>query len=83
MVKEEHPESVKDASTSVLPVWLDAFKVLLNLDPKSDIIDASNWDGLAVRIQVIKVRSSAILFTPDSSLLGRLLKFFTLHSPEC
>lgn len=55
MVKEEHPESVKEASATVLPVWLDAFKVLLNIDPKTDIIDASNWDALAVRIQVIKV----------------------------
>lgn len=45
MVKEEHPESVKEASGSVLPVWLDAFKVLLSMDPKSDIVDTSNWDG--------------------------------------
>uniref|UniRef100_A0A0W0FXL4 Importin N-terminal domain-containing protein n=1 Tax=Moniliophthora roreri TaxID=221103 RepID=A0A0W0FXL4_MONRR len=53
MVKEQHPQAVKEAIASVLPVWLEAFKVLLNMDPKQDI-SGTNWDGLAVRIQVFK-----------------------------
>ncbi|KAK7040193.1 hypothetical protein VNI00_009999 [Paramarasmius palmivorus] len=53
MVKEQHPQAVKEAIASVLPVWLEAFKVLLNLDPKQDISGPS-WDNLAVRIQVFK-----------------------------
>ncbi|TFY66382.1 hypothetical protein EVG20_g4698, partial [Dentipellis fragilis] len=53
MVKDLHPQAVKEASASVLPVWLDAFKVLLDLDPRQDVSGAS-WDGLAIRIQVFR-----------------------------
>ncbi|KAI0347862.1 ARM repeat-containing protein [Trametopsis cervina] len=80
MVKEEHPESVKEASSSVLPVWLDAFKVLMNLDPKADVVGASNWDGLAVRIQVIKTLD--IIHTSFPRVLAPYLPDFlnsTLH----
>ncbi len=28
MVKDQHPQAVKEATSLVLPVWLDAFKVL-------------------------------------------------------
>ncbi|KAF9078120.1 ARM repeat-containing protein [Rhodocollybia butyracea] len=52
MVKEQHPQAVKEAIASVLPVWLEAFKVLLNMDPQKDVSD--NWEGLAVRIQIFK-----------------------------
>ncbi|KAH9486456.1 Importin-9 [Psilocybe cubensis] len=54
MVKDQHPQSVKEAVASVLPIWLEAFKVLLNIDPLHDIANNSTWDGLAVRIQVFK-----------------------------
>ena len=54
MVKDAHPEPVKEAASSVLPVWLDAFRVLLLMDPKKDV-DQPNWDGLAIRIQIVKV----------------------------
>ncbi|KAA1471630.1 ARM repeat-containing protein [Dentipellis sp. KUC8613] len=53
MVKDLHPQAVKEASASVLPVWLDAFKVLLDLDPRQDVSGPS-WDGLAIRIQVFR-----------------------------
>ena len=56
MVKDQHPKSVKEATTSILPVWLDAFKVLLNIDPKQEVENTPNWDGLAIRIQVFKVK---------------------------
>jgi hypothetical protein len=55
MVKDAHPEPVKEAASTVLPVWLDAFRVLLTLDPKKDV-ENSTWDGLAIRIQIVKVR---------------------------
>lgn len=55
MVKDQHPQAVKEAIASVLPVWLDAFKVLLDIDPLQDVAQANNWDGLTVRIQVFKV----------------------------
>ncbi len=60
MVKDQHPTSVKEATTSILPVWLDAFKVLLSIDPKQDVENTPDWDGLAIRIQVYKVST---LFT--------------------
>jgi importin-9 len=56
MVKDQHPQAVKEATASVLPVWLEAFKVLLLIDPQHDVSNSDNWDGLAVRIQVFKVR---------------------------
>lgn len=55
MVKDQYPDAVKEATATVLPVWLDAFKTLLNVNPYSDVENTSNWDGLAVRIQVYKV----------------------------
>jgi len=58
MVKDQHPQAVKEATSSILPVWLDAFRVLLNLDPLQDIANQQNWDGLAVRIQIFKVSST-------------------------
>ncbi|EKM84237.1 hypothetical protein AGABI1DRAFT_52094 [Agaricus bisporus var. burnettii JB137-S8] len=58
MVKDQHPQSVKEAVGGVLPVWLEAFKVLLNIDPMSDVSNAKSWDGLAVRIQIFKTLST-------------------------
>lgn len=55
MVKDQHPQAVKEATESVLPIWLEAFRVLLKIDPVSDVSNGKNWDGLAVRIQIFKV----------------------------
>lgn len=57
IVKEAHPQAVKEATASVLPVWLDAFRVLLNIDPQQDVSNPNSWDGLAIRIQIFKVTS--------------------------
>ncbi|KAI0673956.1 ARM repeat-containing protein [Trametes maxima] len=54
MVKDQYPDAVKEAVATVLPVWLDAFKTLLNVDPRSDVESKPNWDGLAIRVQVFK-----------------------------
>ncbi|KAI0275362.1 ARM repeat-containing protein [Gloeopeniophorella convolvens] len=53
MVKDQHPQAVKEAAANVLPVWLDAFKVLLELDPQHDVI-GEHWDGLDIRVQIFK-----------------------------
>ncbi|KDQ62857.1 hypothetical protein JAAARDRAFT_146629 [Jaapia argillacea MUCL 33604] len=53
MVKDQHPQAVKEATASVLPVWLEAFKVLLNIDPQQDVSNG-NWDGLSIRIQIFR-----------------------------
>ena len=55
MVKDQHPQAVKETIASVLPVWLDAFTVLLYLDLQREV--QGNWDGLSIRIQVFKVWS--------------------------
>ncbi|KAJ6502647.1 armadillo-type protein [Mycena vulgaris] len=54
MVKGQHPQAVKEAIATILPIWLEAFKVLLSTDPQVDIANAQDWDALAVRIQVFK-----------------------------
>ncbi|KAI9510750.1 ARM repeat-containing protein [Russula earlei] len=53
MVKDQHPQAAKVAAENVLPAWLDAFNVLLNLDPQQDI-SAEHWDGLGIRIQIFR-----------------------------
>jgi len=66
MVKDQHPQAVKEAIGTVLPIWLEAFKILLNIDPTSDVSNSENWDGLAVRIQIFKVRNleGGLLISP-------------------
>ncbi|EUC67058.1 importin [Rhizoctonia solani AG-3 Rhs1AP] len=54
MVKEQHPSAISEATTSVLPTWLNAFQVLLAIDPQSDVSNSDNWDGLAVRTEVYR-----------------------------
>ena len=56
MVKDQFPDAVNEATTSILPVWLEAFKTLLNVDPQQELNGAKTWDGLLVRIQIFKVR---------------------------
>ncbi|KAL1749221.1 armadillo-type protein [Schizophyllum fasciatum] len=53
MVKDQHPQAVREATTSILPVWLEAFRVLLNIDPRQDL-SKPEWDGLLIRIQIYK-----------------------------
>lgn len=54
MVRKEYPDAVKEALTTVLPEWIQAFQVLLAQDPLVDVASASDWDPLAVRIQIFK-----------------------------
>ncbi|KXN85718.1 Importin-9 [Leucoagaricus sp. SymC.cos] len=58
MVKDQYPQAVEEATTNVLPIWLEAFKVLLNIDPASDVSNGKSWDGLTVRIQIFKALST-------------------------
>ncbi|KAG8219346.1 armadillo-type protein [Butyriboletus roseoflavus] len=53
MVKEQHPQAVKEATENILPVWLDTFKDILG-HPINDTLNQPTWDGLTVRVQVFK-----------------------------
>jgi hypothetical protein len=57
MVKEQHPQAVKEATENILPVWLETFTEILRR-PVNDVLNQPNWDGLAVCIQVFKVSGS-------------------------
>ena len=59
MVKDQHPQAAKEAAGNVLPAWLDAFRVLLDLDPERDV-SGEDWDGLEIRIQIFKVRTAFV-----------------------
>ena len=59
MVKDQHPQAVSEATASVFSVWLEAFNVLLNIDPQRDVTNTDNWDGLMIRIQIFKVHPFA------------------------
>ncbi|KDR85511.1 hypothetical protein GALMADRAFT_52743 [Galerina marginata CBS 339.88] len=76
MVKDQHPQAVKEAIASVLPVWLEAFKVLLNIDPLQDVSNNSNWDGLTVRIQIFKTLDTLHTSFPRA-LVPYLSEFMT------
>ncbi|TFK42052.1 armadillo-type protein [Crucibulum laeve] len=78
MVKDQHPQAVKEAVASVLPVWLEAFKVLLNIDPHQDVADTNNWDGLTVRIQVFRALDTIHISFPRA--LAPYLKDFLAAS---
>ena len=56
MVREVHKDAVKEVTASILPIWLDTFKALLNVDPLSDV-NGQYWDGVALKREVIKVRT--------------------------
>jgi hypothetical protein len=61
MVKDQQPQAAKEAAGNVLPGWLDAFNVLLDLDPQQDV-SGEHWDGLEIRVQIFKVRTLSVLF---------------------
>ncbi|KAF8262244.1 armadillo-type protein [Lactarius quietus] len=53
MVKDQQPQAAKEAAGNVLPSWLDAFNVLLDIDPQQDV-SGEHWDGLEIRVQIFK-----------------------------
>jgi hypothetical protein len=54
MVKDQYPQPIQEATASILPHWLEAFRVLLNIDAKEDVSSPQNWENLAVRIEIFK-----------------------------
>lgn len=54
MVKDQYPQPIKEATATVLPHWLEAFKVLLSSDAKEDVSSEQNWENLAVRIEIFR-----------------------------
>lgn len=60
MVKAQHPQAVKEATESILPVWIDALKTILNTPPEEDVQNVETWDGLAIRIEIFKVQFNSL-----------------------
>ncbi|GJJ12042.1 hypothetical protein Clacol_006283 [Clathrus columnatus] len=54
MVKEQHPQAIKDAIVGILPEWIEAFKVLLMQDLNFELSESDRWDALLVRVQIFK-----------------------------
>jgi hypothetical protein len=89
MVKDQHPQGAKEAAGNVLPAWLDAFKVLLDLDPQQDV-SGEHWDGLEIRIQIFRVRTTRLIFSwlfsdpggknRPSTRYRRLFRAFSPHT---
>ena len=67
MVKDQHPAAVQEATASIIPVWLEAFKVLLDLDISQDVNEQS-WDGLAIRKELFKA-SIPCAYIPHMTLI--------------
>ena len=65
MVKDQHPAAVQEATASIIPVWLEAFKVLLDLNISQGVNEQS-WDGLAIYKELFKVS------TPHAYIPSRL-----------
>ncbi|KAF9516008.1 hypothetical protein BS47DRAFT_1371853 [Hydnum rufescens UP504] len=54
MVGDQHPDAIQEATVSVLPQWLEAFEILLSSPPLADVQDSSNWNPLAIRMQIFR-----------------------------
>ncbi len=55
MVKDQYPDAANEASSSVLPQWFDAFRVLLDADPLTELRVFPDWSPLALRLQIFRV----------------------------
>lgn len=78
MVKDQHPQAAKEASLTVLPVWLEAFKYLLQPDIAQELLGSRNWDGLGIRIQIFKV--CGVHFLGSTPHTQRLQTLYNIHT---
>ncbi|BEJ11716.1 hypothetical protein CspHIS471_0201760 [Cutaneotrichosporon sp. HIS471] len=53
MLKDEHPQAVRQALDGMAPVWFDAFTQLLSVDAAVDL--QTSWESLALRIRIFRV----------------------------
>ena len=82
MVKDQHPAAVQEATASIIPVWLEAFKVLLDLDISQDVNEQS-WDGLAIRKELFKASFHAhISCVRPSFVLSTDPRYYEYVVPE-
>jgi len=68
MVRKEYPDAVNEAISSVLPQWLSTMHALLSTPPSADVADPTNWDPIAIRIQIL--RTLDVIQTTFSSTLS-------------
>ncbi|GAA5974253.1 hypothetical protein JCM11641_003356 [Rhodosporidiobolus odoratus] len=80
-VKDEHPEAVKAAIGEILPVWLDAFYQLLQVEVTTELTgpNEQNWEGVAVRIAIFQ-SLEVILNSFPSTLKTALPQYLALAS---
>lgn len=74
-VKDEYPDAVKSAVSEILPLWLEAFRQILEVEVGQEL-QGENWDGLGVRIAVFNVRPGS-----DLCPMAITITFETLHVP--
>ena len=53
--RDKEREAVKEATDTILPVWVDAFKSLLIIPVERDVQSSTTWDTLAIRMEIFKV----------------------------
>ncbi|KAG8742538.1 hypothetical protein FRC10_001305 [Ceratobasidium sp. 414] len=80
MVKEQHPSAVSEATTSVLPTWLNAFQVLLAMDPRADVASSNDWDGLAQVLMIPPIQSLNTIHTSFPKSLSPYIPALLSHS---
>ncbi|BGP14490.1 hypothetical protein JCM10213v2_002439 [Rhodosporidiobolus nylandii] len=82
-VKDEHPEAVKAAVGEILPVWLDAFYQLLQVDVSSELTgaNAENWEGIAVRTAIFQALEIVLNSFPSTlkTVLPQYLSLASIH----
>ncbi|KAG8906440.1 hypothetical protein FRC01_008018, partial [Tulasnella sp. 417] len=74
MVKDQYPDPVKEAIDVIIPEWLNALKILLDIDPTQDIASGENWDGVALRVQLFKAVERITYCFPRA--ISQVLKVF-------
>ena len=81
-VREEHPEAVKGAIAEIMPMWLDAFRQLLQVDVVAEL-GQDNWDGIAIRIAIFHVSLLATwLWRGEGALTGANSRADARDDPE-
>jgi hypothetical protein len=55
MVKDQHPQATKEAVSTILPNWVTTFQQLLLVDPGGAGSQDSNWEHLAIQLQIYRV----------------------------
>ncbi|KAF8336339.1 ARM repeat-containing protein [Cantharellus anzutake] len=64
MVKDQYPDAIAEASSGVLPQWLETFGALLEADPLAELRGSPDWSPLAVRLQIFRTLVAIAISLP-------------------